>query len=405
MKNKIKSYKEYWERSAALREWRNLKVAGSAQAYMRGNTKKFYEWLSATSSGDIPEGPPVWICGDCHLGNLGPLADTDGRITIEIRDLDHTIIGNPAHDLIRLGLSLASAARGSDLPGVTTAQMLEQLTEGYLEALAEPSADLGERPDCVRLVMRKAVKRTWRQLTKERLENTRPTIPLGKSFWPLSPREREKIEQLFSTEPVQRLATSLRHRKDHAPTVLLDAAYWVKGCSSLGRLRFAMLLGVGDDFDEEGALCLMDIKEAVPAAASNGPNADMPGDDAVRVVSGARHLSPALGKRMLAASLLDRPVFIRELLPQDLKVEIDRLSREEALKAAHYLAMTVGRAHAKQMVDSTREKWRAELIGHCSSRLDAPSWLWSSVVALVAKHEAAYLEHCRRYALETALRT
>ncbi|MBV8578956.1 MAG: DUF2252 family protein, partial [Acetobacteraceae bacterium] len=81
-------------------------------------------------------------------------------------------------------------------------------------------------------------------------------------------------------------------------------------------------------------LCLMDIKEPVPAAAPHGSNADIPEDDAVRVVSGACHLSPALGKRMLAARLLDRPVVIRELLPQDLKVEINRLSREEALKAA-----------------------------------------------------------------------
>jgi uncharacterized protein (DUF2252 family) len=49
----------------------------------------------------------------------------------------------------------------------------------------------------------------------------------------------------------------------------------------------------------------------------------------------------------------------------------------------------------------TRRTWRAELGRSGSKRLDAPSWLWSSIVALVASHEAAYLEHCRRYALET----
>ncbi len=73
----------------------------------------------------------MWICGDCHVGNLGPLADAKGRVLIQIRDLDQTVIGNPAHDLIRLGLSLASAARGSDLPGVTTARILEELVAGY----------------------------------------------------------------------------------------------------------------------------------------------------------------------------------------------------------------------------------------------------------------------------------
>ena len=128
--------KSFSERASALRQSRNLKMAGSAHAYVRGNTLKFYEWLAASDSSKVPQGPPIWICGDCHVGNLGPLADIDGEIDIEIRDLDQTVIGNPAHDLIRLGLSLATAARGSDLPGVTTAKMIEQMIEGYEEAPA-----------------------------------------------------------------------------------------------------------------------------------------------------------------------------------------------------------------------------------------------------------------------------
>jgi hypothetical protein len=35
-----------------------------------------------------------------------------------------------------------------------------------------------------------------------------------------------------------------------------------------------------------------------------------------------------------------------------------------------------------------------------SKTLDAPSWLWSSVVDLVTVHVAAYLDHCRRYAID-----
>jgi uncharacterized protein (DUF2252 family) len=64
------------------------------------------------------------------------VADAKGRVKIAIRDIDQTVIGNPAHDLIRLGLSLATAIRGSDLPGVTTALMLEKMMEGYEAALA-----------------------------------------------------------------------------------------------------------------------------------------------------------------------------------------------------------------------------------------------------------------------------
>jgi hypothetical protein len=39
------------------------------------------------------------------------------------------------------------------------------------------------------------------------------------------------------------------------------------------------------------------------------------------------------------------------------------------------------------------------LEGAATRNLDAPTWLWSSVVDLIGIHERAYLEHCRRYAL------
>ena len=95
-------------------------MADSAHAYVRGSTIKFYEWLEFSRRGSLPEGPAVWICGDCHAGNLGPVADAKGRVEIQIRDFDQTVIGNPAHDLIRLGLSLATAARGSVTAFVST---------------------------------------------------------------------------------------------------------------------------------------------------------------------------------------------------------------------------------------------------------------------------------------------
>ena len=106
-------------------------MARSPGAYVRGNTVRYYEWLERLESGALPEGPAIWICGDCHVGNLGPVGNARGKIEIQIRDLDQTVIGNPAHDLIRLSLSLASAARGSDLPGLTTVKMLERIMHEY----------------------------------------------------------------------------------------------------------------------------------------------------------------------------------------------------------------------------------------------------------------------------------
>jgi len=387
-------------RQVTLLAAQNSKMARSAHAYVRGSTVKFYAWLRDRGRKDIPNGLPVWICGDCHVGNLGPVANADGEIDIQIRDLDQTVIGNPAHDLIRLALSLATAARGSDLPGVTTAHMMEHMIEGYRQALTASSSTAparNQKPEAVRIIMRKAMARTWKHLARERLEDVKPTIPLSDHFWSLKRIEKKEIKKLFATEKVQRLVTSLKSRKDGARVEVLDAAYWMKGCSSLGRLRFAVLLGVGKASKPED-FCLFDIKEAAPAAAPHSPRAPMPRDNAERVVAGARQLSPYLGERMMALRFLGKSVFIRELLPQDLKLEIDQLTRDEAVQAAKYLASVVGAAHSRQMTSDVRKQWRAILSRDRSKRLDAPSWLWSSVVDLMANHELAYLEHCRIYA-------
>jgi uncharacterized protein (DUF2252 family) len=275
---------------------------------VRGNTRKFYEWLDSADIEKIPRGPAVWICGDCHVGNLGPIADTEGNIDIQIRDLDQTVIGNPAHDLIRLGLSLATAARGSDLPGVTTARMLETMMEGYELAFGEDSENADfqrHRPESVRVAMRRSMSRSWKQLARERIKDVSPTIPMGKRFWPLNKDEKVEIRNLFQREDMRRLVTSLRSRDDKATIKVLDAAYWMKGCSSLGRLRFAVLLGIGEPPYKVESFCLMDIKEAIKAAAPRDARVRMPRDNAARVVAGAQHLAPNPGQRMLAARFLN----------------------------------------------------------------------------------------------------
>jgi uncharacterized protein (DUF2252 family) len=379
-------------------------MASSAHAYVRGSTARFYRWLEERGERAVPDGPAVWICGDCHAGNLGPLAAPDGRIHVQIRDVDQTVIGNPNHDLIRLALSLASAARGSDLPGVTTAHMLEQMMIGYQRALKGPRAQNlieSDKPESIKLVMRRATARTWKHLARERLQDIKPRIPLGERFWPLTGAERKAIAALFEKEAVRKLVTSLKSRDDDATIDVLDAAYWMKGCSSLGRLRFAVLLNVSTGKKRDDEFCLIDIKEATAAAAPRAKRAAMPKDNGERVVEGARHLSPALGQRMMAARLLGRSVVMRELMPQDLKLEIDQLSREEAVNSARYLAEVVGKAHARQMDAATLREFGASFKRRKAAQLDAPSWLWTSVVELAAAHEAAYLEHCRRFALAT----
>ncbi|HEY1781053.1 MAG TPA: DUF2252 family protein [Roseiarcus sp.] len=369
-------------------------MARSESDYVRGSPTKFYEWVEKCSAA-IPQGPEVWICGDCHVGNLGPVANAEGQFKVEIRDFDQTVIGNPAHDLIRLGLSLAAASVVSDLPGLTIAEILEAMIGKYEAAFSAASDKIGhlDEPKTIRKVNRRAATASWTTLAKEDMDGQTFKLPIGKRFWPLLAEERHEIEQLFRKEELRRLVTEGEGRNDDADVRVIDAAYWRKGCSSLGHLRYAVLLQIGRKSDRRRH-CLLDLKEAVKSQAPHAAGG-MPRDYARRLTAGASHLSPYLGSRMQAVEIRGKPVFVRELLPQDLKVELNALGRKEAARVAGYLAAVVGEAHGRQMQRDERRGWYAELRRNRTKALNAPSWLWRSVVDLLLDHQSGYLEHCR----------
>jgi uncharacterized protein (DUF2252 family) len=381
-----------------LKRRRDLKMSRDAHAYVRGSTARFYQWLAANPA-EIPEGPSIWICGDAHVGNLGPIGQIDARIEVELRDLDQAVPGNPAHDLIRLALSLSMAARSSDLPGVVTARLIEELMGGYLDAILNPSADASPHDSAaVRFVARQALRRKWRHLRRERI-GSKARFPFGPRFLRLVNEEREALERFLDRDRVRKLVTRLDSRDDDAELRVLDAAYWVKGCSSLGLWRAAALVEVRGHSAEEGGYALLDIKEAPQSVAAMTPGADVPQHQGERVVQGARALSPGLGDRILSGTIVGHQVFVREQLPQDLKVELETLDDVEARATSRALATIVGRAHARQLDDAVRKDWGQALKRSSTRGLEAPGWLWSTVVDLIGVHERAYLEHCRLYAL------
>ena len=271
--------------------------------------------------------------------------------------------------------------------------MIEAIIAGYLAGLARQVAgDTDEQPVAMRKLLRLSTRRRWRHLAEDRIADTTPAIPLGRKFWALDKGERQALTTMLDDDAVAGQLQGLLGGDADAPVELLDAAYWVKGCSSLGRLRYAATVGLG----KSKRPALLDIKEATKAAAPRDMSAQMPRDNALRVITGARQLSPHLGERMIAARLGETAVVIRELMPQDLKIELEKLTAEEAHSVARALAEVVGVAHGRQMDAHQHAEWAAALTRQRSKTLDAPSWLWTSVVELVGVLESAYLEHSRR---------
>ena len=127
---------------------------------------------------------------------------------------------------------------------------MEALVEGYELALSIASDNTESpisAPDAVKFTMKRALGRKWKHLAEERIEDVRPKALRGEHFWALSKTEQKEIRALFETEDVRRLITLLKSRPNDAKVRVLDAAYWIKGCSSLGRLRYSVLARVRED--------------------------------------------------------------------------------------------------------------------------------------------------------------
>jgi uncharacterized protein (DUF2252 family) len=392
------------ERAPLLDARREAKMTSSAHAYVRGSTKRFYEWLESSRGASLPKAPSIWIGGDCHLGNVGAVGRVDGATGLELRDLDQTVIGSPAHDVVRLALSMAMAVRASGLPGATTLRAVEQIARGYervLEAKAARRKFVLESPPLqVTRLLRTAGSRSRKDLLMERVGgNGASIIPIGKKFWPLTEEERAAVAKLVGKAKFRKLVTSLTSRKNHDPVTLVDAAYWVKGCSSLGLWRVAVLVRVGgkNKGRRGGSLALVDLKQARKPLAPRARGAQLPTHDGERVVAGMRALSPHLGSRVIAATVMGTPISVRELLPQDLKFELDAMADDAVDDLGTYLGSVIAMAHARQLTPAQCAEWLEAFRREHASRSTAPSWLWAAVVDLVALHEGAYLEHCREH--------
>jgi uncharacterized protein (DUF2252 family) len=391
---------DHGRKAELLRARRLCKIAASPLAYVRGSTARFYEWMAERPPGELPEGPPIWICGDCHLGNIGALADPEGQIQMQIRDLDQTVIGNPAYDLVRLTLSLVTAGLTAPLSGLAVGRMIEAIAKGYAAGLEAPDETLQPEGESVIVEATRshAHGRRWRHLSEERLHGKTAQIPRGKRFLDLGEDERAAFAGLVRRDD---FATTVLGAKAPAEVELIDAAYWIKGCSSLGRLRLAGLVRVVGA-KGRSKLALIDVKEAVPHLAPAAPGAAIPPDPAARVVAGARALSPALGERMIAGRIGATPVIVRELLPQDLKIVAEQFSRSEGVRVAWSLAAVVGQAHGRQLSPEARGAWRRQVEAD-GWEASAPHWLWSSVTALMGLHLSGYLAHCRDVARDPSL--
>ncbi|MFO0607865.1 MAG: DUF2252 family protein [Polyangiales bacterium] len=191
--------------------------------------------------------------GDAHVENFGTLLGRDGRVTLEVDDLDAAGPVAPLWDLRRLVVSLCLAARAAGLPAAAWRDVVRDASLAYAAALtgAEADASAPLLDDLLRRAARDAAARDeLRELTVVGPEGRRLRRGLVDDVR-LDDVSSEALRELPAL--VARYRETLTSPPEPGVFTVLDAARSLgRGGATQGRGRLLLLLrGAGDGPDDD----------------------------------------------------------------------------------------------------------------------------------------------------------
>jgi uncharacterized protein (DUF2252 family) len=300
-------------------------------------------------------------------------------LVFDINDFDDAVVGPCRWDVLRVLTSTILGARAKGLEGGDVLALAEAFTDSYQRALSGGGQKI-RTPTTVERLLRRAGARTRPRLLAERCQVTDRGLRFirGEHFRSLPAKLERAVRHAFG-HYTHCLPAHLHSHPERLE--ILDVAFRIAGTGSLGVLRAGILTrGKGG---RNGAW-LFDAKEERESAApwfGAAPTAQG-GERIVAAASACLDHAP----RLLGAARQGKLSFvIRPLSPQEDKLELARVEREEMEGLLVYLGMLTGAAHRRGA--QTRPKmWTQSQCRH----------LWTAAIELAGLHEAAYLAYCLR---------
>lgn len=391
------------ETSAKLHALRDRKMAVCLHAFVRGSAELFYSTIEDhAQTHPIPPAPPVWVSGDGHAENIGAIQSaTPGVARLALNDLDCAVVGEPAFDLVRLALSMSVATMQLGRAGADVLGSARAVVEGYLAAQQDHGAL--ELPKRLEKLLDHASKETRAVLLDKRAPKKHGVrrFAIGERYLALEPDTRAALAEALATS---KGLAAIVGAEVGAPIEIVDLAFRVAGTGSLGCFRAAALVRVRPD-DDDDALVLVDVKEAMAAPTPRARDGATPTNDAERIVEAATTLWGPLagldGDRahppMARLEFKDHSLAMRVLRPQEDKLAVDTLTAEESAPVARALGHVVGRSHGEQLSARDRKALTAAIGGDVAG---VSRWLEPLLARLVGPHATAYLEHVARVAAD-----
>jgi uncharacterized protein (DUF2252 family) len=192
------------------------------------------------------------IVGDLHTENFGTFRAITGQVVYDINDFDETTEGFYEFDLRRLATSLILAALDNKLRLGDGVRAAEETIRAYLEILArmgrvkkregfETLHDL----DALRRLLRLAAEKSRIEFLRPMVAESTPgewVLRPSEHYLPIDESQRNGILKGLPAYLQTALAPKGANVKKYS---FQDAAFRIAGCGSLGRFRFALLMGKG----------------------------------------------------------------------------------------------------------------------------------------------------------------
>lgn len=368
------------------------RMSASPLAFLRGSAPLFYELLKAND--DLGHGPSGegWIVGDLHMENFGAYrpdgfddssmptdkAAAKRPVVFDLNDFDDTIIGPWRYDVLRFATSMILAGREMGVTGPIVLDLLDRVLESWTRAVFD-----GEEPSAPPAVIATLIEKV-RARSKTALLDARTKEEKGKRHLIRGLRYMDLSQDLLDQVPqaLQEYIATIREEEKppKGEQKVEDAAFRIAGTGSLGGLRMAVIV--------EGSKAIFDLKEqGPPSTAIICGEGDL--DHATRVVTGFRacvvHPANLLGVSQITLNKKKLSLSCRRLSPQEDKLELPKLKKEDLPDLGNYLGALLGGAH-RRGAKTKGTRW---------NKGDRDT-IRTQAIALAGLHEAVYLALCER---------
>ena len=359
------------------------RMTASPLGYLRGAAPLYYELLQ--DHPELERGPDGegWLVGDAHLENFGAFRSAEGHgseaVVFDVNDFDEAVVGPFRWDVVRLLASVILGGRELGSTGTQSVQLCSAILDGYVPALCD-GVRPKDAPPPVRRLLEKVDQRTQKDFLDRRSERVGMArrFVRGDRYQDLAPQLVPEAHAAF-----QRYVEGLdpQYTVARAHFTIEDVAFRIAGTGSLGGLRIAVLtLGKG----ELDSRWIFDMKvEGIPSAQALA--AKIPGPPAQRVLQATLACLEHPPRLAGVSEINGQSLFVRRLLPQEDKLDLSHLRREELPDLARYLGARLGLAHRRGATKPPGARWTPAEQAQLTDR----------AIVVASLHEGAYLALCK----------